>query len=56
MGTKRLEFGARELVNPGGVDDVGDSATAHGVVLDGLKCRWVGGLGGMGWNDCGVGG
>ncbi len=63
VGLKRLEFGARELVNlgfgfaifPGCVDDVVDAATVNGVVLDGLGCRWVGGLGGMGWSDCGVG-
>jgi hypothetical protein len=57
---KRLEFGARELVNlgfalfPSCVDDVVGAATAHGVVLDGLGCRWVGGLEGMGWGDGGV--
>ena len=59
-GPEGLEFGARELMDlgfalvPGGVDDVADASTAHSVILDGLRYRWVGGLTGMDWSDCGV--
>ena len=34
---------------PSCVDGVGCASTTDGVKLEGQMCRWVGGLGGMGW-------